>query len=276
MCAVKLSERLTFNKNAVGMLRHTLFDAMLPILRIATAKLDEGQKAILQLTRLTAEVQIGDGFRTPWAYPRFDMFLPAEDARPGRTQAPPLQRPLNLFGVERKVASFADAAAVIGELVTLLDQMEHLNKQVQAPSHQKVTLIQHVFTRQIPVPICGSAEINDTVWPREGLTHGDRLSVLLQLKRTMEHFAAAVFSLSQNRSVAPHAITLLISPPSYHVQQWSCCLLAGSSVVTAGILTASEPSLVVQWQRSLTRCSAMMSTTHLLTHLLGELLGSVL
>jgi hypothetical protein len=128
----------------------------------------------------------------------FERFLRKEDvnglAGPA-TQFPPFV-PIDFLLVAEQATTFEEALAAIrwtDKICTLLSvQTQH----VQNPQFFKVALIQHLFTKILPVPD-PTVEGKD-FWFGE-MRYALQLDVLLLLKRLMEHFASSAFAINTSR-----------------------------------------------------------------------------
>jgi len=113
----------------------------------------------------------------------------------------PAYVPVDMLQIPQRVTTFAEAVAAIrhcDRLCTLISVQPHCIKN---QAFLKVALIEHTFTRVVPVPKPQSAgaAYQSCVWAQP-VIYAYQLDVLVLLQRLIEHFASSAFSIQATRS----------------------------------------------------------------------------
>jgi len=138
----------------------------------------------------------------------FERFLRLEDVNglAGPAITNPGYVPIDFLLLPERATTFAEGLAALrwaDKLCTLLSvQVRH----VKNPWFMKAALIQHVFTKIVPVPKSDSSP--DCIWSVPVL-YAQQLDITLLLKRLMEHFAASVYAIRATKEF--DAVKIVVS-----------------------------------------------------------------
>lgn len=144
-------------------------------------------------------------------HPLFDRFRRLDDVD-GLAGAPivlPKYVPIDFSLIPKRVSVLDDAIAAIrycDRLCTLISVQHYCVKNTAL---LKVSLIENVFTRVLPIPRARSAtDYDKCIWSQTSVAYSIQIDLCICLGRIMEHFISAAFSLHSTKSL--DALKLLI------------------------------------------------------------------
>ncbi len=130
--------------------------------------------------------------------PFFERLLRKEDVN--GLAGPPKQQahfvPIDFLLVAEQATTFdaaIDAMRWADKLCTLVSVQ---GQRVKNPAFFKVALLQHLFTRVLPVP--DRSKMSECIW-HAPMRYALQLDVLLLLKRLLEHFCSSAFAINTSR-----------------------------------------------------------------------------
>lgn len=147
--------------------------------------------------------------------PNFDRFRWDESIEhlAGAAPIPPIMRPLDFTLVQDSVDTFNDVSNVLRHTVHLCTLLSNQRKYVKNTYMLRVSLVQHVFTHVLPLPLPHNHPDKATkcFWSSraKGMRYETQVDILRLLEMVARHFAAASLSLRITRSFdAARVITM--------------------------------------------------------------------
>ena len=147
--------------------------------------------------------------------PNFDRFRWDESIEhlAGAAPIPPIMRPLDFTLVQDSVETFNDVSNVLRHTVHLCTLLSNQRKYVKNTYMLRVSLVQHVFTHVLPLPLPHNHPDKATkcFWSSraKGMRYETQVDILRLLEMVARHFAAASLSLRITRSFdAARVITM--------------------------------------------------------------------
>lgn len=131
----------------------------------------------------------------------------------GNAPVPPIMRPLDFTLVQDTVDSFNDVSNVLRHTVHLCTLLSNQRKYVKNTFLLRVSLVQHVFTHVLPLPLPHNHPDKATkcFWSsrQKGMRYETQVDILRLLEMVARHFSAASLSLRITRSFdAARVITM--------------------------------------------------------------------
>lgn len=122
----------------------------------------------------------------------------------GAAPIPPIMRPLNFTLVQDTVENFNDVSCVLRHTVHLSTLLSNQRKYVKNTFLLRVSLVQHVFTHVLPLPLPNNHPDKKTkcFWAsnEKGMRYETQVDILRLLEMVARHFSAASLSLRITRS----------------------------------------------------------------------------
>ena len=151
----------------------------------------------------------------PWAacFPLFGRFRRdvGVDNLIGEAKVPPIMLPVQLTLVQEQVRTFNDVCNALRHCIQLCTIMENQMSLMKNTYCHRVSLIQHLITRVIPIPLPLNHPHRETkcFWARQPMRYETQADLLRLLDLVNRHYAACSLSLRVTRSF--DAIRMLTS-----------------------------------------------------------------
>jgi hypothetical protein len=131
----------------------------------------------------------------------------------GEAPVPPIMRPLDFTLVQDSVDSFNDVSCVLRHTVHLCTLLANQRAYVKNTFMLRVSLVQHVFTHVIPLPLPHNHpdKLTKCFWSsnEKNMRYETQVDILRLLEMVARHFSAASLSLRITRSFdAARVITM--------------------------------------------------------------------
>ncbi|KAH9262352.1 hypothetical protein BASA82_000599, partial [Batrachochytrium salamandrivorans] len=156
--------------------------------------------------KLPPELELGELPGQSVEHPFFGRMradLPDVEPLAGTAPKPPIYRPVQLTLIPDRVATIHDVSVALRHCAALCTRLAHQQSLIKNTYLTRVALIQHLFTRVIPIPLpLDSPEKSKRgFWGSQQITRETQVDLMRGLAMVSQHFACAALSVTVTRSL---------------------------------------------------------------------------
>lgn len=207
--AAKLSKAGYLGLDGLRQIKQTVDEVEIKLLQKTSSEGTAEKPPLLDLSTGEGQSHVAMGkaasLKAPDAatgiFPLFERLLREElEGKEGSALDTSQLPPVNFDLLGHKVRSMSDAVAALKTTDFLLAQLDNLSSSLRFAHFLKIALVQHVFTRLLPVPLGPLSRLRggDPVWGGTA-TAEQQVDTALVVKRIAQHFAMSCGATSGHR-----------------------------------------------------------------------------